>query len=159
MGIEASAIAFEQIRHVSGHETAGRQGLREYGLYRAGNGSDVILVRENGPTLRGKPDPGKMAVKFGEGRYFDPGKMEIGVADGRLAGDQAVAGSAFLVRNFADVAVKLLPECGNAGGIVAGEATPYAGDQQRSERDETRGRETDEDRRTLAQRLDQRNVR
>jgi hypothetical protein len=44
--------------------------------------------------------------------------------------------------------MELLPERGDAGKIVAGEAAPDAGDEQRSAREKTRRRQVDGDRPT-----------
>ena len=57
--IEARAIPFEQIGHLSGREPAGRQSLREHGLYCAGDRSDVTLVREDGPASAAEPGSGR----------------------------------------------------------------------------------------------------
>ena len=139
-------------------ESGGRQRLHEHSMNGTGNGGDVVLVRKDSPALCWKPDAGEIAIEVGKVRYLDPGEIEVGIAGCRRIGDQTVGGFALLGRDFAEIGVEFLPERGDAGKIVTGEAAPDAGDEQRSERDKPGRRQADGDRRVLAQRPYQRDA-
>jgi hypothetical protein len=57
--------------------------------------------------------------------------------------DQPICDAPLLARNFPEMRVEFLPECGNAGEIVAGEAASKSDDEQRSGRLEAWPRQAD----------------